>query len=474
VPTASRWAIFRRYARRVHILYIMDQYNFPLISSDAISLIEQTKPDKLPLLPNLHTLGWMCATDIEYATLFMHAGVTHACLVSPGWNAEGTTEIIRSICINIHHLRILDLHFWENSLTEHPDCKYALEHLPELHTFSVKDGILHPDTINALAVSPRIKNIRASYSRNTTQLHVYPSTLPSSSFQLLDQLILTTPIPPLTTFLANCSMPCISILRIDTPHGCFTTPLQVLDLLTVLLNHYGSIRRLQLDMLYTEIDLIHHTPQYAEHIGIQHLRPLLSFGRLTRFAIRHVNPLSLSNNDIMLMARSWPCIERLDLNSEPVLCLDAPQASIFVLLEFAKMCKALTHLGLFIHSPEFRTPPQVTCPFHHTVYIHLGASHISHTGVAGLFLHHLCPFGMNMEWGVSWAYEHYHILIDRFTELESTREQLKVYERRWRRVRGVYYAMQEASRRIRSKRTNIQYFPVRWYVWCTFLKVIFH
>jgi hypothetical protein len=403
----------------------------------------------------------------------MHKGVTCARLIAPGWTAEDATRIVQSTYTHMPHLQVLELRFVAESLTEYPDCKDALGHLLELHTFSIVNGVLDLDVINTLAVLPHIKSISATYDRNAMPLNTYPLTLPDHPFQLLNQLILTTPIPPLTTFLENCSIPTISVLRIDTPRSCFTTPLQVFDLLTVLLNRYGSIHRLELEMLNTDSDLTRHPPQYTKQIGIQHLRPLLSFGGITRLAIRHAHALLLSDGDVMLMARSWPCIERLDLNSEPVLCLDAPQASIFVLLEFARMCKALTHLGLFVHLPDLRTLPMVTCPFHHALYLHLGASHIHHTGVAGLFLHHLCPLGVKVEFGVSWLHGVYHTSADQLEELASIIVQVGVYRRRWERVRAVSYAMQEASRRVRSKRSKIQSRPVQFNIWCLFSKLVF-
>jgi hypothetical protein len=309
--------------------------------------------------------------------------------------------------------------------------------------------MLLPSHIRTISVLYKNDTITIDgYSLATALPYAYPSALPVHSFRLLHSLSLATPISPLASFLAGCSLPSISTLRVNTPSGRLTTPDQVLHLLTVLSAHHNSIRCLQLDMLDADVDIIH---QPDHRIGLYHLQPLLSFG-LLRLDIRHAYPLALSDEDVVLMVGSWPQIEKLNLNCEPVLCLHATRPSILVLSQIASMCKDLTHLGLMVHTLDtIDAAPAVACPFDRIMYIHFGASQINLPGVTGLYLYHLCPHGMKMDYGVAWGFDVFSISTSQFRYLEHVEDQLDCCYRLWNKARAVCYLMQEARRRMHPK-----------------------
>ena len=77
------------------------------------------------------------------------------------------------------------------------------------------------------------------------------------------------------------------------------------------------------------------------------LKPLLKTPGLAMMDLVHQYPLALTQIDIELLASSWPSLETLILNIEPVF-LARSNLSLKALLPFAKHCPKIIHIGLFL------------------------------------------------------------------------------------------------------------------------------
>lgn len=109
------------------------------------------------------------------------------------------------------------------------------------------------------------------------------------------------------------------------------------------------------------------------------IKPFLGFGALQKFVLQHPLALHLEPEEIDIIARSWPLIEELDLNSAPCTILTTHAVSIFALQSFAKLCHKLTSLSVFISCrkpliPQGGTIHRSTVPFTRLKTLFFGTS----------------------------------------------------------------------------------------------------
>jgi len=142
--------------------------------------------------------------------------------------------------------------------------------------------------------------------------------------------------------------------------------------------------------------------QYA--ITFNHLKPILKMANLKSLEIFHHHPLALTEEDIEILAASWPSLENLILNDEPVL-LKESNLTVAALLPFARHCPDLMRLGLFIDTSSvelstFTTSPFV--PFKRLKCLSMGVSVINDGNPVALYLSHILPLGCTVDSGISW------------------------------------------------------------------------
>ncbi|KDQ55221.1 hypothetical protein JAAARDRAFT_196077 [Jaapia argillacea MUCL 33604] len=82
-------------------------------------------------------------------------------------------------------------------------------------------------------------------------------------------------------------------------------------------------------------------------ITLANLRPLYKLCGLRNFFISHLCPLAVTDDDMEEFARNMPLIETLSLNNEPAR-ISTPQITLGCLLHFARHCRELSLLRLFL------------------------------------------------------------------------------------------------------------------------------
>ncbi|KAG6808956.1 hypothetical protein H0H92_002243 [Tricholoma furcatifolium] len=148
-------------------------------------------------------------------------------------------------------------------------------------------------------------------------------------------------------------------------------------------------------------------PKKEECINIDAFRPLFKCPNLTSFELEHHYPLHLDLADVEEIATSWPAIEVLSLNTQPVYA-EHTNLTLRALLPFARHCPKLQRLGMFLHATitDFPTADQASVyqlpPFRALHTLSMGVSPIEEEGSVALFLSQICPLDCVIEKGVTW------------------------------------------------------------------------
>ena len=138
------------------------------------------------------------------------------------------------------------------------------------------------------------------------------------------------------------------------------------------------------------------------------------------------------------MASSWPSIEVLLLNCQPIPELIRPALTLRALVPFARFCPHLRELGLYIDADavplsKLNLP---LIPFKSLEVLSVGASSCSYVEPVALFLSKLCPLSCRIISGVRWP-DAYGIALDRAGIYDERRVRLTEFWVRWNDVSKV-------------------------------------
>lgn len=182
------------------------------------------------------------------------------------------------------------------------------------------------------------------------------------------------------------------------------TPADILQLFTVLADNCQLLKSLALISTIDASTSANQPPDKSNYIGIDILAPLFKCPNIVSFELTHQYPLYLHQADMEKIAVTWPSIEALLLNNEPVY-LEQPTLTLQALLPFSRHCPNLRQLGLFIHASTADLPPSSTSlytPFRSLVQLSMGVSLITNEGPVALFLSQICPLQCKLDSGVTW------------------------------------------------------------------------
>ena len=133
------------------------------------------------------------------------------------------------------------------------------------------------------------------------------------------------------------------------------------------------------------------------------LRPVLKCPNLTLFELHWETPLAMSHADLEDLAASWPALETLILNPQPLPSAEPSPLTLDALLPFARHCPRLRTLGLYISASAPHGTLGVTyTPFRSLRKLDFGVSSIADAAPVALFLSQLCPSDCRVTSGVNW------------------------------------------------------------------------
>ncbi|EIW78085.1 hypothetical protein CONPUDRAFT_129128 [Coniophora puteana RWD-64-598 SS2] len=270
--------------------------------------------------------------------------------------------------------------------------------LPELRTVIFPEFFFTSRIVTHLATMQHIGVIQFEHGDEQGRgdpadvAHFEPMLLPGAFPQLYD-LSLTGRLEHLTAFMNAPTAP-INLTQLYLNSYWAQTPAEVHTLFSVLADSCSLLNVLVLELL--------HIP--PGHFYVQgplaDLAPALSLPNLTHFEIMHGAPVHVTFEQLEKLAQSWPSLELLKLNPEPLLALDGyPALGLRALIPFARHCPRLHTLGLFLDDAP--TPSLNPFPSLRTLYVGLSRARSPQT--VALVLSALCPPGCLLQWGTSWT-----------------------------------------------------------------------
>ncbi|KAJ7650397.1 hypothetical protein FB45DRAFT_17131 [Roridomyces roridus] len=408
-PNADDWARFEKYSRRIRRL-MYNSESVPRLSPTVFEDLARTRTS-LNLAPNVNMLSWLA--PLRWSVMFMHPNVKHLVLHLPEdfVTMESPSTYVRDIVTRMSNLTCLDLrtnipmHDIEDSMG------LLLQSLVKLRKVVLPRFAFTTRIAEIVAELEDLGCVEFQYwpeqgCGDPGDTMAFKPTLKLGCFPSLWYLAATITIDCATDFMSSSLAPTnLTSLYVDS--RLVETPESVNRLLTVLAENCQLLESLSIITLIDEsmpFQSLDDVPS-TERINASTLGPLQRFPNLTIFEFIHQNPLDMTNFEDM--ARSWPSLRKLILNNEPLISDRPPSLTLKSLLPFARYCPELEHLGVFIDAttgdlPASYPPDFFPRPFAKLVHLSMGISHITEPGPVALFLSHLCPLNVKIDYGVTW------------------------------------------------------------------------
>lgn len=308
---------------------------------------------------------------------------------------------------------LLDIRSRQSVNKVRPELAKLVNGLTELKKIVLPRYYIDGPVLELLSQLPHLKVIEFEFIEEQGDgdphdvICVRPSLAPGS-FLNLSELAITANLTDMRLLLSKKFVPInLTALYVGSLGGGLqqiVTSVMLHQFLNVVASECQLLTELILDFLTTLSPP--KLPARGTQFTLETLRPLLSRSSLVAFGIIHEYPIRLSNDDIEEISRSWPNIERLLLNCEPVAMLDATQEEGALPLDamehIARNCLKIRELGLFLNaSPDGAENRDLPC-FHNLQKLFVGVSHISDEQGVALYLVQILPPGCLLSYGATW------------------------------------------------------------------------
>ncbi|THV03095.1 hypothetical protein K435DRAFT_836026 [Dendrothele bispora CBS 962.96] len=346
-----------------------------------------------PILPNLTEISYKGLLDSgfdECATLFMHEGVSKACITqSKKVDCRSFLRVIRARMPLLVHLE-LDIFLVSQNLETVNELVAAL---PRLHSLAVPTRSDASPVLRALVDPTKLTRFETTY---------YTETVPLSILSNLNELHVSIHYRSLIASFSS-RMSELTIIYVVT--DIIESPSDVMALLSAVVQTCPKLYSLFLDV--EEDVLLNDEPS---RIQMKHLKPALACSTLTEFHLEHPYALALDNNDIEEITSHLKALEVFVLNT----CVDEtpkPTTSLTLetLLSFARHCPHIREIGLFLHdNVSVSTSKAILAKFPSTSLqnlhrLEVGDSHITNPMAVASFLGEILPLGVEIDYSESCA-----------------------------------------------------------------------
>lgn len=356
------------------------------MSIEALSNIATSRTQS-PIFPNLQEIrGWVKGPALRDAT-FMHSSVTSLTFFLDeiwfGANVEAAyfpttkefqafVEMVLDRMPFIESLEmgtdgpIADVDGFEDIF-----CDLCVG-LPQLSKLTLPIYHFTQKTASALSCCENIRTIAVYMEgKYPTEIHSrrgirsFAPVLQPNAFQSLLHLSFAATFVDATSFLTQPNSPSANLLSLSVHilEGYLPEKKNALSpFLKMLSKVAASLDALEV-VLAIEDDS--HGNPAASH-DFTDISSVLSFSRLTKFRIRDLRPLLITDADIITLATQWPLLEELELNGRPISDESSP-LSITSLVHFARHCPKLRILAVYIHHESVYKRFQDACDTSGTV-----------------------------------------------------------------------------------------------------------
>lgn len=404
------------YARRVRKFTYEDLGNTPRVSLAALAEISDTRTS-LSLLPYLREFTYtsIFPAHRRFTVLFMNESVRRFNL-----HLDNGTEFLRPFFDNISarmpHLTVFDLRTSLSASTIEEDFVHLLRELPHLEKVVVPTYHITSRVMETLAGLPSLSVIEFQYSQHQgigdkKDVELFNPSISTDGFPALWDLSLSAHLSQFIPVVVNILAPAVKNLTSLYVHAVSVEgEASIREYFTAVGENFPSIKSVYMEVLpgQTMSTQWGETEPEFEALTLDTLKPLLNCPHLTTFELMYPIPLCLSLDDLETLTSSWPTLEVIDLNREPVVLGTALEKqsnlTLRALLPFARNCPDLRKLGLYLHATEADLPTihEIPRPFTKLTDLHVGISSIEEPQAVALFLSHICPTDCIIEAGMCW------------------------------------------------------------------------
>lgn len=394
-----------KYSAKVRLLnYQRSETIYPLHQS-AFDTIARTRTT-LNILPNVHTISWQ-DSNLNLCVLFMHANIRQFAFFLPIHWASDLRPFFLEITSRMPHLTTLDIRSFIPMHTIESDMISLIEQLPKLKKVTFPRFYLTTKVAEALSRLSHLEVIEFQYSAeqgygDPMDVTPFVPNLTEGAFPSLFDHSMSTTVDDAARFINTKFSPTnLTMLYIDSDF--IESPSSIHNFLSIVAENCQLLKSLALVSL-RDASVEPDVDQVTDaDITLDVLKPLLKLPGLSMMELVHHHQLSLSQVDIELLASSWPSLETLILNNEPVY-LSRSKLTLKALLPFAKHCHKLSHLGLFLDATSVdETIYQAnSITFRNLKRLSMGVSIITDTESVSLYLSRILPLGCRLDSGITW------------------------------------------------------------------------
>ena len=305
------------------------------------------------------------------------------------------------------HLTNLDIRSFIPMHAIEPEMVLLIEQLPKLKKITFPRFYLTTKVAEALSRLSHLEVIEFQYSAeqgfgDPNDVTPFVPSLAEGAFPSLWDHSMTSTFDDAARFVnARFSPTNITMLYIDS--DSIETPSSIHNFLSLVAENCQLLKSLALVSLRDASSIPDVDQATDNDITLDVLKPLLKLPGLVMMELVHQHQLALTQVEIELLAASWPSLETLILNNEPV-NLARSHLTLKALLPFAKHCHRLTHLGLFLDATSVDESFNHVnlIPFQNLKRLSMGVSIIADTEDVALCLSCILPLGCKLDSGITW------------------------------------------------------------------------
>ena len=376
------------------------------LHQNAFDTIARTRTT-LNILPKLHTVQWNYP-NLNSCIIFMHANIRYFTFILPyDFMTDSPQPFFLEITSRMPHLTNLDI---RSSVPMHAieaEMISLIEQLPKLRKITFPRFYLTTKVAEALSRLSHLEVIEFQYSSvqgcgDPIDVVPFAPDLTEGAFPSLWDHSMTTTFDDAARFIDTKFSPTnLTMLYIDSDF--IESPSSIHNFFSLVAENCQLLKTLALVSLRDASSIPDPDQTADEDITLDVLKPLLKIPGLAMMELVHQYPLALTQIDIELLASSWPSLETLILNNEPVF-LARSNLTLKALLPFAKHCPKLMHIGLFLDASSVdESFNQLNLiRFQSLKRLSMGVSIIVDPESVALSLSRIVPLGCKLDSGITW------------------------------------------------------------------------
>ena len=361
----------------------------------------------LNIFPNIHTFHWQ-NPNLDLCILFMHPNIRHFSFVLPiNFISDSPRPFFLEITSRMPHLTNFDIRSTVPMRAIETDMITLIEQLPKLKKITFPQFYLTTKIAEALSRLLHLEIIEFQYQPeqgygDLVDVTPFTPNFTEGAFPSLWDHSMTTTIDDAARFI-NTKFSPVNLIMLFIESRFIETPHSIYNFLSVVAENCQLLKSLVLISLRDPIIISDIDLATDDEITLDVLKPILKLPSLSMIDLVHQHRLALTQVDIELLAASWPSLETLILNNEPV-HLSRSNLTLKALFPFAKHCPKLRHLGLFLDATSvdesFDQPNLI--PFQNLERLSMGVSIITDTESVSLCLSRILPAGCILDYGITW------------------------------------------------------------------------